>query len=84
MQYQVSDEFQRRKKKHDKSLFILVKSWFFDPTDTCLLSLLPFLDALRFCRDVRSVLGMNLHLHQNLAVTGTTGLTTQVIPSSAR
>ncbi|CAF0822918.1 unnamed protein product [Didymodactylos carnosus] len=35
---------------------IPIKSWFFDPTDTCLLSLLPFLDALRFCRDVRSVL----------------------------
>ncbi|CAF0835340.1 unnamed protein product [Adineta ricciae] len=63
---------------------IPIKSWFFDPTDTCLLSLLPFLDALRFCRDVRSVLGMNLHLHQNLTVTSTTGLTTQVIPSSAR
>lgn len=64
--------------------FSLVKSWFFDPTDTCLLALLPFLDALRFCRDVRSVLGMNLHLHQNLMVTSTTGLTTQVVPSSAR
>jgi uncharacterized membrane protein len=62
----------------------LVKSWFFDPTDTCLLSLLPFLDALRFCRDVRSVLGMNLHLHQNLTVTSTTGLTTQVVPTSTR
>jgi TFIIF-interacting CTD phosphatase-like protein len=61
----------------------LVKSWFFDPTDTCLLSLLPFLDALRFCRDVRSVLGMNLHLHQNLMITNTNSLTTQVIPSSA-
>lgn len=63
---------------------IPIKSWFFDPSDTCLLSLLPFLDALRFCRDVRSVLGMNLHLHQNLMVTSTTGLTTQVVPTSAR
>ncbi|CAF0888915.1 unnamed protein product [Rotaria sordida] len=63
---------------------IPIKSWFFDPTDTCLLALLPFLDALRFCRDVRSVLGMNLHLHQNLMVTSTTGFTTQVVPSSTR
>ncbi|CAM2719961.1 unnamed protein product [Rotaria socialis] len=63
---------------------IPIKSWFFDPTDTCLLALLPFLDALRFCRDVRSVLGMNLHLHQNLMMTSTTGLTTQVVPSSMR
>jgi hypothetical protein len=60
----------------------LVKSWFFDPTDTCLLSLLPFLDALRFCRDVRSVLAMNLHLHQNLLMTNTNSLTTQVVPPS--
>jgi len=64
-------------------LFILVKSWFFDPADTCLLALLPFLDALRFCRDVRSVLAMNLHLHQNLMITNANSLTTQVVPSSA-
>jgi hypothetical protein len=64
------------------SFFFLVKSWFFDPQDTCLLSLLPFLDALRFCRDVRSVLAMNLHLHQNLMMTNTNSLTTQVIPPS--
>jgi len=35
---------------------IPIKSWFSDPTDTCLLNLLPFLDALRFTSDVRSVL----------------------------
>jgi CTD nuclear envelope phosphatase 1 len=67
----------------DLILFVLVKSWFSDPTDTCLLSLLPFLDALRFCRDVRSVLSMNLHLYQNLMTTNTNSVTTQVIPSSA-
>jgi TFIIF-interacting CTD phosphatase-like protein len=61
---------------------LLVKSWFFDQTDTCLLSLLPFLDALRFCHDVRSVLAMNLHLHQNTMITNTNSLTTQVIPLS--
>ena len=64
-------------------LFSLVKSWFFDPNDTCLLALLPFLDALRFCRDVRSVLTMNLHLHQNLLMTNTNSLITQVmLPST--
>ncbi|CAG0914795.1 unnamed protein product [Notodromas monacha] len=41
-----------------------IKSWFSDPTDTALLNLLPMLDALRFCQDVRSVLGRNLHLHR--------------------
>ncbi|CAF4894833.1 unnamed protein product, partial [Rotaria socialis] len=61
---------------------IPIKSWFFDPTDTCLLSLLPFLDALRFCRDVRSVLAMNLHLHRNLTMTNPNSLITQVLPSS--
>jgi CTD nuclear envelope phosphatase 1 len=40
---------------------IPIKSWFSDPTDTALLNLLPFLDSLRFCGDVRSVLGRNLH-----------------------
>ncbi|CAF0720236.1 unnamed protein product [Adineta steineri] len=63
---------------------IPIKSWFFDPTDTCLLSLLPFLDALRFCHDVRSVLAMNLHLHQNQMITSTNSLTTQVIPFSTQ
>jgi CTD nuclear envelope phosphatase 1 len=65
------------------SFLVLVKSWFFDAKDTCLLSLLPFLDALRFCRDVRSVLAMNLHAHQNLTVSTSNSFTTQVVPSSA-
>jgi hypothetical protein len=71
-----------KKKKFSLKIifFYLVKSWFSDPKDTCLLSLLPFLDALRFCRDVRSVLSMNLHLHQDLMMTNTNSLTTQVIP----
>jgi len=38
---------------------IPIKSWFWDPTDTCLLNLLPFLDALRFTSDVRSILSRN-------------------------
>lgn len=42
---------------------IPIKSWFSDPLDTALLSLLPVLDALRFTHDVRSVLSRNLHLH---------------------
>jgi len=42
---------------------IPIKSWFSDPFDTCLLNLLPFLDCLRFCNDVRSVLDRNLQLH---------------------
>lgn len=41
---------------------IPIKSWFSDARDTALLSLLPMLDTLRFCNDVRSVLGRNLHL----------------------
>lgn len=41
-----------------------IKSWFSDPLDTSLLSLLPVLDALRFTADVRSVLSRNLHLHR--------------------
>ncbi|CAG5117999.1 unnamed protein product [Candidula unifasciata] len=41
---------------------IPIKSWFSEPRDTALLCLLPMLDALRFCNDVRSVLGRNLHL----------------------
>ncbi|CAD5210924.1 unnamed protein product [Bursaphelenchus okinawaensis] len=40
---------------------IPIKSWFSDPTDTCLLNLLPFLDALRFTSDVRSILSRNQH-----------------------
>lgn len=42
---------------------IPIKSWFSDAQDTALLNLLPVLDALRFCTDVRSVLSRNLHLH---------------------
>lgn len=44
---------------------IPIKSWFSDPTDTSLLSLLPFLDSLRFCSDVRSVLSRNLHNYRS-------------------
>ncbi|XP_025083063.1 CTD nuclear envelope phosphatase 1-like isoform X3 [Pomacea canaliculata] len=43
---------------------IPIKSWFSDARDISLLCLLPMLDALRFCNDVRSVLGRNLHLHR--------------------
>lgn len=43
---------------------IPIKSWFCDPTDTALLALLPFLDALRFTNDVRSVLSRNVHVHR--------------------
>jgi len=43
---------------------IPIKSWFSDPHDTCLLELLPMLDALRFVSDCRSVLSRNLHLHR--------------------
>lgn len=42
---------------------IPIKSWFSDASDTALLNLLPVLDALRFCADVRSVLNRNLHLN---------------------
>ncbi|XP_003740585.1 CTD nuclear envelope phosphatase 1 [Galendromus occidentalis] len=42
---------------------IPIKSWFNDPNDTALLNLLPVLDALRFCSDVRSILSRNLHRH---------------------
>ncbi|EFO21887.1 SCPL-2 protein [Loa loa] len=43
---------------------IPIRSWFSDPTDTCLLALLPFLDALRFASDVRSILSRNQQLQQ--------------------
>ena len=36
---------------------IPIKTWKDDPEDTELLQLLPFLDALRFVADVRSILG---------------------------
>lgn len=73
----------REKRKRNETTFsiCLVQSWFSDPSDTCLLSLLPFLDALRFCRDVRSVLAMNLHLHQNPQITTSNAFTTQVVPT---
>ncbi|KAH8245548.1 hypothetical protein KR032_011752 [Drosophila birchii] len=38
-----------------------IKSYLYDPEDTELLKLLPFLDALRFTKDVRSVLGRRVH-----------------------
>lgn len=37
---------------------IPIDSWLLDPADTALLELLPFLDALRFTQDVRSVLSL--------------------------
>ncbi|XP_075253566.1 CTD nuclear envelope phosphatase 1A-like [Convolutriloba macropyga] len=43
-----------------KSNAIPIKSWFGDSSDTCLLNLLPFLDALRFVHDVRCILGRNM------------------------
>lgn len=45
--------------RHYTENAIPIKSWFSDPYDTCLLNLLPMLDALRFTRDVRSVLSRN-------------------------
>lgn len=42
---------------------IPIKSWFSDPSDEALLDLLPFLDALRFTHDVRTVLSRNLQQH---------------------
>lgn len=37
---------------------IPIKTWIHDKKDEALLDLLPFLDALRFTEDVRSVLSM--------------------------
>jgi len=45
--------------RHYTENAIPIKSWFSDPYDTCLLNLLPMLDALRFTKDVRSVLSRN-------------------------
>ncbi|CAI5441843.1 unnamed protein product [Caenorhabditis angaria] len=45
---------------------IPIQSWFSDPNDTCLLNLLPFLDALRFTSDVRSILSRNQQQLQDL------------------
>ena len=42
---------------------IPIKSWYADTRDQCLLQLLPILDALRFTKDVRSILRRNIHLH---------------------
>ncbi|KAL1919158.1 uncharacterized protein VTP21DRAFT_2540 [Calcarisporiella thermophila] len=39
---------------------IPIESWINDPNDEALLDLLPFLDALRFTEDVRSVLSLRL------------------------
>ena len=45
---------------------IPIPSWFSDPHDTFLLNLLPFLDALRFVSDVRSVLSRNQTSHNQV------------------
>ncbi|XP_017126282.1 CTD nuclear envelope phosphatase 1 [Drosophila elegans] len=37
-----------------------IKTFIYDPNDTELLKLLPFLDALRFTKDVRSILGRRI------------------------
>lgn len=42
---------------------IPIKSWFANPFDTALLNLLPMLDSLRFCNDVRSILHRNKVQH---------------------
>ena len=41
-----------------------ISSWYCDPKDTALLDLLPFLDSMRFVRDVRTVLSR----HKNITV----------------
>ncbi|KAH8305452.1 hypothetical protein KR018_006012 [Drosophila ironensis] len=43
---------------------IPIISWYSDPMDTALLMLLPLLDALRFTKDVRSVLSRNQQRHR--------------------
>jgi len=45
--------------RHYTENAIPIKSWFSDQYDTCLLNLLPVLDALRFTTDVRSILQRN-------------------------
>ncbi|EDX06225.1 GD10142 [Drosophila simulans] len=40
-----------------------IKTFIYDPDDTELLKLLPFLDALRFTKDVRSILGRRVIRH---------------------
>lgn len=37
---------------------ILIETWTEDPKDVTLLDMLPFLDALRFADDVRSILSL--------------------------
>lgn len=37
---------------------VFIDSWYEDKKDTALLDLLPFLDALRFVEDVRSILSL--------------------------
>jgi CTD nuclear envelope phosphatase 1 len=39
---------------------IPIEGWVSDHNDVALLDLLPFLDALRFCHDVRSVLSLRI------------------------
>ncbi|XP_016986322.1 CTD nuclear envelope phosphatase 1 [Drosophila rhopaloa] len=46
-----------------------IKTFIYDPDDTELLKLLPFLDALRFTKDVRSILGRRVN-SLNSAVSG--------------
>ncbi|XP_030387336.1 CTD nuclear envelope phosphatase 1 homolog [Scaptodrosophila lebanonensis] len=40
---------------------IPIKTWLYDPNDKELLKLLPFLDALRFTKDVRTILSRRAH-----------------------
>ncbi|EDW46975.1 CTD nuclear envelope phosphatase 1 [Drosophila sechellia] len=40
-----------------------IKTFIYDPDDTELLKMLPFLDALRFTKDVRSILGRRVMRH---------------------
>lgn len=42
---------------------IPIKTFIYDPDDTELLKMLPFLDALRFTKDVRSILGRRVIRH---------------------